>query len=328
MRASCTYKKEDDGMKEEILLEAATNEEKYDRVAKEMLKNPKLLAPILKFAVREYGDMEPEEIAGLFTDISDAVPVDPVSAKAAFLDTELSSVSEKLIRYDIHLKAAKPQEDPAGVTVYLFIDLEVQNKYTEGELGYPFLKRAVYYVARELSGQLGILTDSTNYGALQKSYSIWICNSVPAELENTATRFRIVKEDVIGRTPDEPGDYDLMEVVVIRRGRDGGPDGILDYLQGFFTSDADRIDRHVRIKADTEIMKEVDVMGGLGILIAEKNMAEGVEKGMAKGMAEGVTKGRKEERENNIETVTRNIMKRNPGMSYEKAREDAEALFA
>ena len=44
--------------------------------------------------------------------------------------------------------------------------------------------------------------------------------------------------------------------------------------------------------------------------------------------AEGMAKGRKEERENNIETVTGNIMKRNPGMSYEEAKENAKALFA
>ena len=43
---------------------------------------------------------------------------------------------------------------------------------------------------------------------------------------------------------------------------------------------------------------------------------------------EGNAEGHFEERMQNIETVTRNILKRNPDLSYENARKEALSLFA
>lgn len=263
-------------MEEKTTILAAKGEEKYDAIVKSLFKKPKIIAPILKHVVTEYADLSVEEIAGLFVDISDAVPVDGVSAKAVFLDSEQASMSDKLIRFDVHLKSARFKKGEKQITVYLFIDLEIQNKYTKSELKYPILKRAMYYVARELSGQPGVLTNETDYGRLQKSYSIWICNKVPKEVENTITRYRMTKEDVVGSSKDDPENYDLMEVVFIRRGSDKNLDGVLDYLQGIFTSNIGRIDKYAHIKEDESVRKEVDVMSGFGALIAEENKEKGI----------------------------------------------------
>lgn len=90
--------------------------------------------------------------------------------------------------------------------------MEFQNDYHPG---YPVIKRGIYYGAREISEQLGILTKTTDYSDIEKVYSIWICSEekMPKKLQNTMTQYYIKKEDVIGYTEEPKEDYDLMEVI-------------------------------------------------------------------------------------------------------------------
>ena len=58
------------------------------------------------------------------------------------------------------------------------------------------------------------------------------------------TRYRIVKEDVIGHSRDVPENYDLMEVIMIRRGDAEIDEEIFDFLNGIFRSETERINRY------------------------------------------------------------------------------------
>lgn len=90
------------------------------------------------------------------------------------------------------------------ICIHLHFDLEIQNDYRPTNPKYPIVKRGIYYAAREISYQLGILTEQTNYADIQKVYSIWICNeNVPKNLQNTVTMYSVKREDIIG-TIDEP----------------------------------------------------------------------------------------------------------------------------
>ena len=113
--------------------------------------------------------------------------------------------------------------------------------------------------------QLGILTDTTDYNSLEKVYSIWICNeNIPSELQNTVTSYSISKTDEIGVSNEPVGDYDLLNVIIIRRGKETSSEGIFDYLTAFFSSNIEGICKYVNIKDDTEVMEGVRKMGGLG----------------------------------------------------------------
>ena len=130
---------------------------------------------------------------------------------------EKTALLGKIITYDKHIKARNPKAGEQNITLYF--DFEFQNEYRKTTLGYPLLKRGWFYAARELDSQLGVLTEDTKYSTLQKSYSIWICNEdIPKEEQNSMTRYHIVKDDVIGHSEDVPENYDLMEVIMIRRG--------------------------------------------------------------------------------------------------------------
>ena len=281
---------------EDILIAATAGEKKYDQALKALLKNPRILAPILKMTVRELEDMTVEDIRAGIVEVSDSKAIDSTSAAAAAnLNVEQGSLSDKIIVFDVYLKLRNPRLSTDGITAYLFIDIEPQNSAYESRLGYPIAKRAVYNVARMLSGQLGVLTAETDYSRLSKCYSIWICNDVPKDQRNTMARFHITKEDLAGESGDREKDYDLMEVVLVRRGDGGSTEGIFDYLAGLFSSDVDRMDRYSHIKNDGKTVEEVKNLGGFGRALAEKNRAigfsEGEKNGLKKGEEIGLKKG-------------------------------------
>ena len=87
------------------------------------------------------------------------------------------------------------------------------------------------------------------------------------------TRYHIVKDDVIGHSEDVPENYDLMEVIMIRRGDAEIDAEIFDFLNGIFKSETDRVNKYTG--NDPVIEEEVKKMGGFGAALAEKNFKEG-----------------------------------------------------
>ena len=79
-------------------------------------------------------------------------------------------------------------------------------------------------------------------------------------------RYYIHKEHIIGQSEEPESDYDLMEVIMIRRGSNTGADAIFDYLSGVFNSDIRKISDYT----DTKDNEEVTTMGGLGASIAQE----------------------------------------------------------
>ncbi len=57
------------------------------------------------------------------------------------------------------------------------------------------------------------------------------------------TRYHIVKDDVIGHSEDVPENYDLMEVIMIRRGDAEIDAEIFDFLSGIFKSETENRSR-------------------------------------------------------------------------------------
>ena len=82
-------------------------------------------------------------------------------------DSELSSLVEKLVRFDIRFKIINPKLSTEKIRVNLHIDMEAQKSYRPSNPSYPILKRAVYYVARDLSSQLSTITQTTDYSKLE-----------------------------------------------------------------------------------------------------------------------------------------------------------------
>ena len=193
----------------------------------------------------------------------------------------MSSISEKLVTFDAHFRVKNPKLSDESMTVFLHVDMEVQNDYKPSNPSYPVIKRGIYYAARELGSQLGILTETTDYSRIEKVYSIWICNeNIPPKLRNTVSEYVLTKKDVIGVSDEPERDYDLMEVILIRRGNDEGSEAIFDYLTGVFTGNLDKIKNYVDTDRNENLREEVKIMSGLGNSIAVKAQQQGMEQGI------------------------------------------------
>ena len=281
--------RKEEKMKQETqhsILMAAENGQKYDESCKQMFRNREIIAPILKYVVEEFRDCTQEEIIRCIDadSITEEVPVDELPSKMQDLGTEMTAVFEKTIHYDVHFKARNPKLSDEKMLIMLHVDFEVQNDYRPANPRYPIIKRAIYYVAREISSQLGTLTEKTNYADIEKAYSIWVCNeSIPENLQNTITRYSFTKEDVIGKTDEPEEDYDLMEVILIRRGKEAAQEDIFQYLESIFTSDIKKMRKYVDIPAESKIEREVARMTGLGQAIYDKGLLQGREQGIQRG---------------------------------------------
>lgn len=269
--------------KKDLYAAGVKKSREYDEACKRVFKNKEFIAPILQMVVPEYKDSSIEEVIRYIDeDTIQDVPVEDVPLRVEELPTELSSVTEKLIRYDVHFKTVNPMLSTGQIIVHLHMDFEIQNDYRPGNPSYPVIKRALYYAARELSAQLGSLTETTDYSSLEKVYSIWICNrNIPEELRDTVTGYSIRKKDVIGTSEEPEEDFDLLDVIMIRRGGESR-DKIFEYLTAIFQADVPVIEKYTSIKNNEKLKQEVEDMTGLGASILE----EGIEKGIEKGIKE------------------------------------------
>lgn len=283
-------------------------EKMYDNLVKKMFRNKEIMAPILKMVVPEYKDCSLEEIIACMDDIAfEEIPVSDIkSMQIKGEDTELSSIEEKVIRYDLHFKARNPKLS-TNISVYLHFDVEMQNDYRPG---YPIPKRGIYYAAREISEQLGILTETTDYSNVEKVYCIWICNNkkMPKKLQNTVSEYYIAKRDLIGQVEEPKEDYDLIDIIMIRRGDDPSDEQILDYLNNLMKADLSGIRTYSNIEWSEELEKEGDYMLGFADSLLRQARMESEAQGEARGKAEG----KNEEMQANIRSMQQN------GLSAEK----------
>lgn len=271
----------------------------YDAGMKQLMSNKEILIPILQMTVPEFKTCSQEEILQCL-DISSIAKDDFVSdipdiekdLRLTKEDSELSSLVEKLVRFDIRFKIINPKLSTEKIRVNLHIDMEAQKSYRPSNPSYPILKRAVYYVARDLSSQLSMITQTTDYSKLEKCYSIWICaEDVPKKLQNTLTEYSFSKKDIIGIADEPEEDYDLLTVVMIRQGKETEEKGIFDYLNGLFDCDINRIQKYSHIEWSEPFEEEASKMTGFGDRIYEKGMRTGEQNGIQKGIQQGRHEG-------------------------------------
>ncbi len=267
----------------------------YDAGMKQLMSNKEIIVPILQMTVSEFKTCSQEEILQCLDissitkdDFVNDVPNIEKDLRLKKEDSELSSLVEKLVRFDIRFKIINPRLSTEKIKVNLHIDMEAQKSYRPSNPSYPILKRAVYYVARDLSSQLSTITQTTDYSKLEKCYSIWICaEDVPRKLQNTLTEYSFSKKDIIGIIDEPEEDYDLLTVVVIRQGKETKENGIFDYLNGLFDCDINRIQKYSHIKWSEPFQKEASKMTGFGDRIYEKGMRTGELNGIQKGIQQG-----------------------------------------
>ena len=167
------------------------------------------------------------------------------------IGTEDKSNNEGNITYDIMFRAGYPGKKDE--TIGLYINLEIQNSYYPG---YPLETRAVYYAARRLSSELTKIDNHTNYGELQKVYSIWLCmgDDVPDKKAGTVSLYQMEKSDIVGIAEVPREYYDLISVIMIRlNDQMESSDGTLRMLQTLCSKSAGETEKARRIEKVRDI---------------------------------------------------------------------------
>ena len=160
--------------------------------------------------------------------------------------------------------------------------------------GYPIEPRGIYYASRRLTAQLKKVDKDTNYGTLQKVYSIWLCmGNVPVYEENTVSLYSLNKNDIIGKAKRNEEIYDLISVIIMRyNDKTELKDNTLQMLQ---TLSSDRLLkeekleklRNLGMRVDDRIEEGVGKMCNMGDYIEAKAIKKGIEQGIERGMIIG-----------------------------------------
>ena len=193
-----------------------------------------------------------------------------------------STQTEGTVYYDIVFQAYYPGNEEEKIGLY--INLEAQADYYPG---YPLEMRGIYYGARRLTSQLKQINRETNYGCLQKVYSIWLCvGNVPAYESDTVTLYDISKNDIIGSVKRNKDFYDLINVVIIRLNDEAAPeDNTMKMLQTLFSNQLSKQEKlHALEKLGMRMNDSLEKGVGGSMNLSDYVELKGIEKGRRDGI--------------------------------------------
>lgn len=277
--------------------------EGLDAESKTLLHSKEVLAVILQGTIEEYKGYSLKEIMEFIeaASIMDVKEVSPgrTNTQVRGESAEYVQLGEKVSYFDLLFRARNPLLSEGKVTVSLHVDVEPQKTYKPG---YPIEKRGIYYLARMLSAQLQLITDTTDYGELEKCCGIWICrDDVPEKERYSISFYEIANTKNIGVDTVERGNYDLLKMVLIRLGEkvyngEEGDEGyrLLRFLNVIMyphrENFMDTISEYIDFSENEELWKEAEHMTGLGQSILEEGIGQGIEKGIVQRNEELIMK--------------------------------------
>ena len=291
-------------------------DKKLDAQAKKIIANRKFLARILKEYVPEFRDVPYEDICNKYiepkiyvgeavverdltnpsTDAADENESDTIDG----IINEDTTVTEGKVTYDVLFKVKCPGK--SGKFIEFYINVEAQADYNPG---YPLEIRALYYASRRFASQLRHITRKTNYGSLEKVYSIWLVmgDTVPKKAAGTVSYYHMTKEDLVGDFEQEADIYDKISTIMIRFDEDSDiEDPYLKSLQTIFkreTSKEEKIEAFEEqgIEIDGQLESGGSDMCNYGSYVAASSKKEGLQEGLIKGWIEALREMNIPERE-------------------------------
>lgn len=265
-----------------------TKNVQYDDYAKFILSQKEILSRILKFTIKEFEDMEAEDIMGLIEGepLISKVSTEPGETNQTFHgkitgnNTESTELEEGTIIFDVIFYVRMKD----GVS-RIIINLEAQGIEKPP---YPLVNRTIFYIARLISSQKNRNFDHSNYGDMLRTYSIWICFNLE---ENCMNYLHLTNTSLFG-THEWLGDLELMNIFLVGLDKNLSEEALkttdsnLHYMLGtIFSNDLSPKDK-VRLlseredmPAGTHIRKELDTMCNLSYGIEEQGIEKGIEKG-------------------------------------------------
>ncbi len=278
---------------------AAGKEAFYDANIKFLLADRQVLARILKYAVREFKDMELEDImAGIGSEIEVGTkPVDPGLSnmgRIAGSNTEDNIPGEGKIFYDIRFTAYYGIMN-YGVSNYkeremkFLINAEAQKSTDPNKLGYHIENRILYYLARMVSAQKQTEFYHSDYDSLKPVRSIWICLD-GSEDGDSIEEINLDRKTVFGTKTGTYG-MDLMRGIIIRvrtgEGLRKSRNMLIAMLEKLLSRTGAEEKKRVLeaeygLKMTAELEGRIQSMCNWSQDIAERNFEQGMKQGIEK----------------------------------------------
>ena len=181
----------------------------YDEYCKKVLMNKYVLSHISRHVITEFKGMSIKEVLTcLEPDTKEGIKQ---SEKINGMNTEDITGKGGLVRYDVLCGLGLPNHEGK---VDMFMNIEAQGK---DNMGYPLLKRSIYYGSRLLVRQKNTPNgfQKTNYEDLKKVYSIWICMKHSKKKSGVMNRYSLHEEHLGTAYAFPKRHYDLMNIVMI-----------------------------------------------------------------------------------------------------------------
>ena len=226
------------------------------------------------------------------------------------LEGEDTTMFEGTVRFDVRLRVRLPT---AGAS--LEVNLEAQDDFHPG---YPLVRRAIFYLSRMLSQQGAAVTPHSDYGALRKAVSVWVCTDPPRKHSNEVWRYHFAQAGPKSEEPyekrgqrqggaqagpkaEEPYEkpvYDVAEAVLLCLGpKARGVDGAIGMLDALLAKDLSSeqklaiLGNKYGMMLEEPVMKEVRKMEDYWARLYNKGVADGKRIGRADGERIGIAKG-------------------------------------
>jgi len=278
-------------------IDASANRAKLDEVAKKLVKHKIILAEILKECVEEFKEFDLHYIekncfVGDVRVNQVAVDQDILDADESIVgsDTEDASHREGTVRFDLVFEARVPK---SGEIIGLTINVEIQ---VDMDPGYPVISRAVYYLARLISRQKGTVFTGSDYGKIQKVYSIWICPDPSRENMNSIAEYGITQKKVVGKVNEPKENYDKATAIIICL-NDEGMDNRTDIIRLLSTllSTTESVEKRKKVLEEEfkipmtkEIEEGMEDMCNYGSAVQKYGERIGEQKGAEKAIVDAI----------------------------------------
>ena len=268
-----------------------------DENVKRLLAQKSVLAWILQRNVREFRDMELQDIIPCIEGEPEvgSRPVNPGETNTEIRDAgrEDSVPGEGTLFFDILFSVKVPHDDGY---IKMIINVEAQEDFYPG---YHLENRALFYAAREISSQKHTEFENSDYDSIKKVYSIWLCMDAPAKNGNAIAVYSIGKQDLLPGIPDHRELYDKMTYVLVtlnQKLRSGDPFiGFMNLLLSEHIEPKEkkeRLEKEFGIHVGYEMKERMDVMCNYSAMVERHGIEQGMQQGTEQGKAQGIQIGR------------------------------------
>ena len=142
-----------------------------DDYVKCILADPQIAAYIVQALVKEFNDMEIEDIIPCIGEATVTLSQpERLGVKISNVDNESIDEEDGKIIYDIKFPLYYNGKEKEFI-----INVEAQKSTKKSKLGYKLENRIAYYMGRMISAQKGTEFVNSNYDNLKSIYTIWIC---------------------------------------------------------------------------------------------------------------------------------------------------------